>query len=279
MEDSASGPENPHAAIVREISHALGESRHARRGRAAHARGRLRAARLALRRALGSGPRRQEAALGRGLSHAVAALRPVCRGEPGDGVRARHRLARTGLGLPPSCLDCRRHAGRQFSSRHGRRRRRAPRRIRAADHAWRRRARRHGILQPRHPATGRRVARDDGHRGEPDRVVPGSQAGGRRTGDASSTCRSTCCASPAWTEPSFASIPRGSACSASRTRSCCASPFLDFVHPDDRAAHDRGDVGADVRRAGDQFREPLPRARRLVLVARVVAPPRSSTRA
>ena len=43
-----------------------------------------------------------------------------------------------------------------------------------------------------------------------------------------------------------------------------ASPFLDFVHPDDRAATTRRGVGADGRSPTDQFREPVPRARRIV---------------
>ena len=48
-----------------------------------------------------------------------------------------------------------------------------------------------------------------------------------------------------------------------------ASPFMDFVHPDDRAATVDGALGADDRRARDRFREPVSLERRIVQVAAV----------
>ena len=48
-----------------------------------------------------------------------------------------------------------------------------------------------------------------------------------------------------------------------------ATPFMDFVHPDDRARHRRRAVGADHRRAAHRFREPVSAQRRVVQVAAV----------
>ena len=47
------------------------------------------------------------------------------------------------------------------------------------------------------------------------------------------------------------------------------SPFMDFVHPDDRAATIRGHVGADHRRTRRRFREPVPGEGRILQVAAV----------
>ena len=77
---------------------------------------------------------------------------------------------------------------------------------------------------------------DDGDRGSADRSVRGPEVGGRRAGDASSTCRSTCCASPAWTALPSAQSGVDSDVLGYDDAELRASPFLDFVHPDDRAA-------------------------------------------
>ena len=69
----------------------------------------------------------------------------------------------------------------------------------------------------------------------------------RRISTASSRSRSTCSASPPSTATSCGSIRRGRRCSASEEE-LRTSPFIDFVHPDDRTATVAGAVGADDRR-------------------------------
>ena len=156
----------------------------ARRGRAADAGRGLRVARLGVRRALG------------GRSTAAKTLQCVGTWHaPSLQVAEFVDISRTttftrGVGLPGPGLGV--AAGRPgfrtssstpiFRARRGGSRRPA-RRVRAPDPARRRRARRDGVLQPRHPPARRRAARHDDDRGRADRAVRRPEVGGRRARD------------------------------------------------------------------------------------------------
>ena len=106
----------------------------------------------------------------------------------------------------------------------------------AADPAGPERARRDGVLQPRHPRAHAGPAGDDDDRRQPDRAVRRAQVGGRGARPVLHAV-----ARPVLRRHLRRLFrPRQSrmadACSGFSEAELRASPFMDFVHPDDRAA-------------------------------------------
>ena len=232
MEDPASGPENLHAAIVRDISHALGESA-----------------------TLAEAAPRMLAAVCEPLGWHYGALWEVDRagkrlrwvGEYHIPSKPFDRFAEVsyatqfapGIGLPGRVWASRRPAWIADVTQDDN----FPRAKAAAKSGSMARSRCRSCVAPtcsaswffsrdiRQPdaACSRRWAPWGARSG-----CTGSQAGGRRTGTFFNLSQDMLCTSPAWTGlPSTQSLVAARA--RLRGRGAARSPFLDFVHPDDRA--------------------------------------------
>ena len=184
-------------------------------------------------------------------------------------LRHRRRTARAGLGHVASRPGF--GTSRATPTFRGRRSPSAPGCIRPSRCRSSRAARRRrdGVLQPRHPRTDVGPAGDDDAPSAARSGCTSSGNGPARNSTGSSGCRWICSASPRSTAISCALNPAWQTVLGYSEEEMRASPFMDFVHPDDRDATIEAMSALHDRRTRHRFREPVPCEGRIVQVAAV----------